>query len=188
MVLAFHTVQARKRARGETFVATWVFVGAYVLVQAASGVIAYVGAVTAEAGARSAGLTGVQTARIGGGLLIIAGLYQISPWKDACLTKCRTPMSFIVNSWHDGFGGALRMGVEHGLYCLGCCWLLCVILFPLGIMNVAAMAAITLLIFAEKSFSCGRALARIASAVLVAYGVVVLFVPSILPTFVAGQG
>jgi len=185
MVLAFHTVQSRKRARGETFVATWIFVGAYVLVQAASGVIAYVGAVTAEAGAHSAGLTAVQTARVGGWLLIVAGLYQISPWKDACLTKCRTPMSFIINSWHDGFGGALRMGVEHGLYCLGCCWLLCVILFPLGIMNVAAMAAITLLIFAEKSFSWGERVARIAAVVLVAYGVVVLFVPSILPTFVA---
>src|SRR5262249_51763436 len=116
MVLAFHTVQARKRARGETFVATWVFIGAYVLVQVASGVVAYVGAVTAEAGARAAGLTALQTARIGGSLLIIAGLYQISPWKDACLTKCRTPMSFIVNSWRDGFGGALRMGIEHGLY------------------------------------------------------------------------
>jgi predicted metal-binding membrane protein len=94
-------------------------------------------------------------------------------------------MSFIINSWHDGFGGALRMGVEHGLYCIGCCWLLCVILFPLGIMNVAAMAAITLLIFAEKSFSWGERVAQIAAAVLVAYGVVVLFIPRILPTFVA---
>lgn len=188
MVLAFHTVQARKRARGETFVATWVFVGAYVLVQAASGVVAYVGAVTAEAGAHWAGLNALQTARIGGSLLIIAGLYQISPWKDACLTKCRTPMSFIVNSWRDGFGGALRMGIEHGLYCLGCCWLLCVILFPLGIMNVAAMAGITLLIFAEKSFSFGERVATIAFLVLVVYGAIVLFVPSILPTFVASQG
>ena len=79
MVLAFHSVQARKRARGEAFVATWVFVGAYVLVQAASGVIAYVGAVTAEAGAHSVGLTAVQTARVGGWLLIVAGVYQISP-------------------------------------------------------------------------------------------------------------
>src|SRR6476620_5573349 len=85
MVLAFHTVQSRKRARGETFVATWVFVGAYVLVQAASGVIAYIGAVTAEAGAHSAGLKGVRTARIGGGLLLIAGLYHCSPGKEACL-------------------------------------------------------------------------------------------------------
>ena len=188
MVLAFHAVQAGKRARGETFVATWIFVGAYVLVQAGSGIVAYLAAVSAEMGARSAGLTGLQTARMGGWLLIIAGLYQISPWKDACLTKCRTPMSFIINSWHDGLGGALRMGVEHGLYCLGCCWLLCVILFPLGIMNVAAMAAITLLIFAEKSFPWGERVARISSAVLVAYGVAVLFVPRILPTFVAGPG
>src|SRR5262249_56781598 len=73
MVLAFHTVQARKRARGETFVATWVFVGAYVLVQAASGVIAYVGAVTAEAGARSAGLPGGPTGPSGGLAFVSAG-------------------------------------------------------------------------------------------------------------------
>ena len=77
------------------------------------------------------------------------------------------------------------MGVEHGLYCLGCCWLLFVILFPLGIMNIAAMAVITLLIFAEKSFRWGERIARIAAAALVFYGLIVLFVPAILPTFMA---
>lgn len=182
MVIAFHTVQAGKRARGEAFVATWVFVAAYVLVQAVSGVVAYGGAITAETFADAASLTGAQAARIGGALLIVAGLYQVSPWKDACLTKCRTPMSFIVNSWRDGLGGALRMGVEHGVYCLGCCWLLCVILFPLGIMNVAVMAGVTLLIFAEKSFRNGERIARIAAAALVIYGLIVLVVPAALPT------
>jgi predicted metal-binding membrane protein len=186
IILAFHTVQAGKRARGDTFVATWVFVASYLLVWAASGIVAFAAAVAAERIAITWHLTATQTARIGGGLLIVAGFYQLSPWKNVCLTKCRTPMSFIVTSWHDGLSGALRMGVEHGVYCLGCCWLLFVILFPLGIMNVAAMAVITLLIFAEKSFRWGQRVAQIASAALVVYGLLVLFVPSILPTFMAG--
>jgi predicted metal-binding membrane protein len=186
IILVFHSVQAGKRARGETFVATWVFVAAYLLVWSAAGIVAYAAAAAAERIAAAVMLTGTQAARIGGGLLIVAGLYQLSPWKNVCLTKCRTPMSFIVTSWRDGLGGALRMGTRHGLYCLGCCWLLFVILFPLGIMNIAAMAVITLLVFAEKSFRWGERVARIASAVLIAYGVIVLFVPSLLPTFVAG--
>jgi predicted metal-binding membrane protein len=184
IILVFHAVQSRKRARGESFVATWIFVGAYLFVWSATGIVAYAAAVAGERIATLWHLSGTQTARIGGGLLIIAGLYQLSPWKNVCLTKCRTPMNFIVTSWHDGLGGALRMGVEHGLYCLGCCWLLFVILFPLGIMNVGAMAVITLLIFAEKSFRWGERVAQIASAALVVYGLIVLFVPTILPTFV----
>jgi predicted metal-binding membrane protein len=188
MILAFHSIQSGKRARGETFVATWVFVGAYLFVWAISGIVAYAAALAAESIAGAAGLTGTLMARIGGCLLIVAGLYQLSPWKNVCLTKCRTPMSFIITSWHDGLGGALSMGVEHGLYCLGCCWLLFVILFPLGIMNIAAMAVITLLIFAEKSFRWGERIARIAAAALVFYGLIVLFVPAILPTFMAAGG
>ena len=89
-----------------------------------------------------------------------------------------------MTSWHEGTGGAIRMGLKHGVYCLGCCWLLFVILFPLGIMNVAAMAVITLLIFAEKSFPWGMRVAEIASVVLVVYGLVVLFLPSSLTTFI----
>src|ERR671938_1047278 len=106
--------------------------------------------------------------RLGGGILTVAGLYQFSPLKHLCLAKCRSPMAFIMTSWRDGYGGAFRMGLEHGLYCLGCCWLLFVILFPLGMTNVAAMAVITLLIFAEKSLAIGPAVARAAALALVA--------------------
>ena len=91
-------------------------------------------------------------------------------------------MSFIVSSWRDGKAGAVRMGLEHAVYCLGCCWLLFVILFPLGMMNVAAMAVITLLIFAEKSLAIGRSVARLGAAVLIAYGALVVILPSALPT------
>jgi predicted metal-binding membrane protein len=90
---------------------------------------------------------------------------QLTPLKDMCLSKCRTPMSLIMTSWRDGVAGALRMGFLHGVCCLGCCWLLFVILFPLGMMNIAAMAAITLMVFAEKTLPWGRLVARTTAAV-----------------------
>ena len=188
MILTFHTVQASKRERGEAFVATWVFVAAYMLVWSLSGIAAYAGALIAEAIAARASLSAASAARIGGGVLVAAGLYQLTPLKDACLSKCRTPISFIMTSWRDGVTGAVRMGLVHGAYCLGCCWLLFVILFPLGIMNIAAMAVITLIIFAEKTLVWGRLAAGTTAAALVAYGAVVLVRPQTLPTFMETGG
>ena len=126
-----------------------------------SGVAAYAGALAAEAVAARTALSPATAARVGGAVLVAAGLYQLTPLKDLCLSKCRTPITFIMTSWHDGAAGALRMGLLHGAYCLGCCWLLFVILFPLGIMNIAAMAVITLVIFAEKTLPWGRTAARV---------------------------
>jgi len=188
MILTFHRVQAEKRRRGEAFVSTWVFLAAYMLVWTTAGVAAYAGALAAEAVAASAGLSAAAEARIGGAVLAAAGLYQLTPLKDLCLSKCRTPLSFIMTSWRDGLAGALRMGLLHGAYCLGCCWLLFVILFPLGIMNIAAMAAITLLIFAEKTLPWGRGAARTIAAVMVAYGAIVMAAPQFLPTFAEPGG
>jgi predicted metal-binding membrane protein len=105
--------------------------------------------------ATSAELLPETAARIGGAVLVAAGLYQLSPLKDLCLSQCRTPVGFIMTSWRDGILGALRMGLRHGAYCLGCCWLLFAILFPLGMMNIAAMAAVTALVFAEKTLPWG---------------------------------
>lgn len=187
MILTFHRVQSARRARGDPFVATWVFVAGYLLVWALSGIIAYAGALGGEALARRAALSGATIARAGGVVLLVAGLYQLSPLKDVCLGKCRTPMTFIVTSWHDGIGGALRMGLSHGIFCLGCCWLLFVILFPLGIMNIAAMAVLTVLVFAEKAFPGGERIAFAAGLLLVVYGAFVLAIPAALPTF-AGMG
>jgi predicted metal-binding membrane protein len=188
MILTFHKVQVSKRQRGEAFVATWVFVAAYMLVWTLSGVAAYAGVLAVETIAVRGALSPTIAARIGGVVLVAAGVYQITPFKDLCLSKCRTPISFIMTSWRDGVAGALRMGLLHGAYCLGCCWLLFVVLFPLGIMNVAAMAVITLVIFAEKTLPWGRPVARATAAALVAYGAVVLVAPHVLPTFMASSG
>ncbi|MGZ5875705.1 MAG: DUF2182 domain-containing protein [Bradyrhizobium sp.] len=183
MIVTFHKVQAGKRQRGEAFVSTWIFVTAYILVWGLSGVAAYFGALAAEAAAAHAALSPATAARVGGIVLVAAGLYQLTPLKDLCLSKCRTPITFIMTSWRDGAAGALRMGLLHGAYCLGCCWLLFVILFPLGIMNIAAMAVITLVIFAEKTLRWGRAAAHAAAVVLMVHGFAVVVAPQFLPTF-----
>lgn len=187
MILAFHKVQAGKRQRGEAFVSTWVFVAAYLLVWALAGIVAYAGALAAEALAARTALSSDAAARIGGAVLVAAGLYQLTPLKDLCLSKCRTPITFILTSWRDGALGALRMGLLHGAYCLGCCWLLFVILFPIGIMNIAAMAAITLVVFAEKTLPWARTTTRAAAVLLMAYGAIVVVAPQLLPTFPAAR-
>ena len=73
--------------------------------------------------------------RLGGAILIAAGVYQLTPFKGACLTHCRSPLGFLMTNWRDGTAGALRMGVAHGAYCLGCCWALMCVLFVVGVMN-----------------------------------------------------
>ncbi|UCI26842.1 DUF2182 domain-containing protein [Mesorhizobium sp. B2-8-5] len=183
MILTFHQVQAAKRGRGETFVSTWVFVAGYMLVWGAIGVLAFAGAAGAEMLGGQMGMSAATAARIGGVLLIVAGAYQLSPLKDICLAKCRTPIGFILTSWRDGRWGAARMGIEHGAFCLGCCWLLFLALFPLGIMNVAAMAVVTLLIFAEKTLPSGERIAKVSGIALLLYGAAVLVFPQALPTF-----
>ena len=188
MILTFHRLQAGKRERGGAFVPTWVFVAGYMLVWTLAGVAAYAVALAAEAVAASTALSPAATARIGGAVLVAAGLYQLTPLKDLCLSKCRTPVGFIMTSWRDGTAGALRMGLLHGAWCLGCCWLLFAILFPLGLMNIAAMAAVTALVFAEKTLPWGRWLAKATAAILISYGAAAIAMPQILPTFPAGNG
>ncbi|MDG4884436.1 DUF2182 domain-containing protein [Mesorhizobium sp. WSM4884] len=183
MILTFHQVQAGKRGRGETFVSTWVFVAGYLLVWGVMGILAFAGAAGSEVLAGSMGLSTATAARIGGALLMAGGAYQLSPLKDLCLAKCRTPVGFILTSWRDGQWGAVRMGVQHGLFCLGCCWLLFLALFPLGIMNLAAMAVVTLLIFAEKTLPSGERIAKVSGVALLLYGATVLVLPQALPTF-----
>lgn len=183
MILTFHQVQAGKQGRGEAFVSTWVFVAAYMLLWGAMGALAFAGAAGGELIATHAGMSAATAARIGGALLMMAGAYQLSPLKDLCLAKCRTPVGFILTSWRDGQWGAVCMGLEHGLFCLGCCWLLFLALFPLGIMNIAAMAVVTLLIFAEKTLPLGEGTAKVSGVALLFYGAAVLVFPQALPTF-----
>ena len=185
MILMFSAVYAGKRRQEQPFVPTWIFVSAYLLVWSLCGVLAYPLALGAEKLAAQSMWFMDNAARFGGVILVVAGLYQLSPLKRICLSKCRTPLQFILGSWREGYSGAFRMGFEHGVYCLGCCWLLFVILFPLGIMNIAVMALVTALIFAEKSFPIGQRIAQVAALALIAYGVLVIVAPGALPTMQA---
>jgi predicted metal-binding membrane protein len=117
---------------------------------------------------------------IGGILLILAGLYQWTPLKDVCLSQCQAPLGFILS--HGGFQGAatssLMLGFRHGLYCLGCCWALMVLLFALGVMNLFWITALAILVLLEKVMPSGRVIARIAGIAFFAGGVWMLFQPS----------
>ncbi len=109
---------------------------------------------------------------LSGGLLIATGFYQWSPIKNACLTNCRTPTDFLTRHYRPGTAGAARLGLIHGAYCVGCCWLLMTLLFIGGVMNLAWIAALTLLVAAEKLLRGEKWIARISGAALIVWGVI----------------
>lgn len=112
------------------------------------------------------------------GVLIAAGLYQLSPAKDACLAHCRNPAEFIARHFRPGAAGALRMGVIHGAYCVGCCWMLMALLFIGGVMNLAWIAMLTLLVAAEKLLPWGKWIARFGGVAMIGWGALLLAAPS----------
>lgn len=114
-------------------------------------------------------------ARAGGAVIIAAGIYQFTPWKDTCLRACRSPLGFILN--HDfgrGAVGAVRAGGSHGLYCLGCCWALMAVMAVLGLMNIALMAIIAAVFFVEKNLRFGDLLPKAVGAACIVGGLVLI--------------
>ncbi|MEP6943242.1 MAG: DUF2182 domain-containing protein [Betaproteobacteria bacterium] len=107
---------------------------------------------------------------VAGALLVLAGVYQFTRWKLACLALCRAPMRFLVKYWRSGTRGALIMGVRHGLYCLGCCWALMLLLFVLGVMNLFWIIALALLVLAEKIVPNARWVVRLSGAGFIGWG------------------
>jgi predicted metal-binding membrane protein len=107
-------------------------------------------------------------------ILIVAGIYQLTPIKNECLTQCQSPLGFLMTHWRDGAAGAFRMGLHHGLFCLGCCWALMVVLFAVGVMNLAWVAALAVIMLIEKVTPSGVALSRVTSVGLIAGGIYLL--------------
>jgi predicted metal-binding membrane protein len=107
---------------------------------------------------------------LGGGILLLAGLYQWLPLKGACLSHCRSPLGFFTAEWREGVPGALVMGVRHESYCVGCCWALMALLFVAGVMNLFWVVAIAGFVLAEKVLPNGRLLGRMAGALLAGWG------------------
>lgn len=107
---------------------------------------------------------------LGGIVLVLAGIYQWTPLKRACLSHCRSPIDFLSSHWRDGRRGAFMLGLRYGIYCLGCCWLLMLLLFVIGVMNLALVAALTLFVLLEKTLPRGEWLSRGAGIALVLWG------------------
>jgi predicted metal-binding membrane protein len=129
-----------------------------------------------RAGLISAMMMGTQSRWLSGTVLIAAGLYQLSPLKDICLTHCRAPAAFLSRHWRPNAGGALRLGALHGGYCVGCCGMLMALLFVGGVMNLAWIAALALLVLLEKLLSKGKWIGRCSGVVLIVWGTATLLV------------
>jgi predicted metal-binding membrane protein len=171
MVLVFSRVsRERARHRGLASVPTWVFVAGYVVAWTAYGLGTY----GLDRGAHSAAphlLAWAQGGRyLAGAALGAAALYELTPLKEVCLRHCRGPIHFVHAGWRDGAVGALRMGAEHGLYCVGCCWGLMLALFALGVMSLTWMGAIAVLVFVQKVLPIGDRLAPLVATTLFALG------------------
>jgi predicted metal-binding membrane protein len=171
MILTFSTVQQRRRERAQPYVPTVLFVAGYLLVWGGFSLAA----TAAQWGLQRAALLSPMMAPaapwLAGVLFIVAGVYQLTPLKYACLSHCRSPLAFVLNHWRDGWAGALRMGVNHGAYCLGCCWVLMALLFAVGVMNLLWVAAIAVFVLAEKLLPRGEWIGRIGGAAMTAVGV-----------------
>jgi predicted metal-binding membrane protein len=112
----------------------------------------------------------ITSSRVGGTLLLVAGVYQVTPIKHACLRTCQSPLGFLMSRWRTGWSGAFRMGLEHGAYCVGCCWALMLLLFAGGVMNLAVIAALAVFVAIEKLAPFGPPGVRISGVLLMAAG------------------
>jgi predicted metal-binding membrane protein len=175
--VALYAQMARRRAP----VAPLLFVAGYLVTWAAAGLVAY-GVFAAGRAVLGDQLTWDGAGRwIAGGTLIVAAAYELTPLKDVCLSKCRSPLGFLVGSWRDGLSGALEMGTRHGAWCVGCCWALMASLFALGVMSLAWMAFVAALIALEKTLPWGRAVTYGTAALLLVLGVLLLAAPDAIP-------
>jgi predicted metal-binding membrane protein len=175
--VALYSRMTRERSRA----LPWVFAAGYLVTWAGAGALAYG---IARAGGLVAGdaLAWDRGGRWVAGLtLLAAAAYEVTPLKDTCLDKCRSPLGFLLGSWRDGREGALRMGAAHGAWCVGCCWALMASLFALGIMSIAWMAFVAGLIAIEKLLPWRRVAVYGTAAILLVLGVLVVAAPEVIP-------
>jgi predicted metal-binding membrane protein len=175
--VALYSRMTRERSRELPFV----FAAGYLLTWAAAGAVAYSlaragGAITGDVLAWDRGGRWVA-----GATLLVAAAYEVTPLKDVCLDKCRSPLGFLLTSWRDGRAGALRMGAAHGGWCVGCCWALMASLFALGVMSIGWMAFVAALIGVEKVLPWRRVAVYGTAAILLALGLLLLAAPDAVP-------
>lgn len=171
MILTFSTLQRRQHQRGGASVPTALFAAGYLLVWGMFSMVATAAQWTLQRYGLLSPALAMASSVLGGLLFILAGIYQFTPLKYACLSHCRSPFAFLLNNWRGGWTGALRMGADHGLYCLGCCWFLMALLFAVGVMNLLWVAAIAAFVFAEKLLPAGIWIGRISGGAMMLFGV-----------------
>jgi predicted metal-binding membrane protein len=167
----------------------WLFSGGYLLTWTVAGLVAYaVGATATKILGDALAWHGAGRA-LAGTTLIVAAIYEVTPLKDVCLGKCRSPLGVLLGSWREGNSGAVRMGARNGAWCVGCCWALMASLFALGVMSVSWMALVAGIIAAEKTVPWRRRVVTyVTSAVLLVLGILVLAAPDALPALVIPSG
>ncbi|HEY2599820.1 MAG TPA: DUF2182 domain-containing protein [Candidatus Dormibacteraeota bacterium] len=175
MVLAYASMS---RSRGEGVLPTTAFVLGYLLVWTAAGLVPLL---VLQAFNQMWIPAPSWLPRVGGVVIVLAGVYQFTPLKNACLSACRSPLGFLLtHNFAAGPTGAIRAGSSHGLYCLGCCWALMAVLAVVGLMNIAWMAAIAAIFFLEKNVRRGELLPRVVGVVCIAGGLAVIAWPALL--------
>ena len=174
MLLMFAGAQARRRG-GNRLLMTLTFGLGYLAVWTGFSVGAAVGQLYLHQAALLSSAMAISNSKLTGAIFLLAGAYQLTPWKGKCLTHCRSPLGFLMTNWQDGTVGAFTMGARHGAYCLGCCWALMCVLFAVGVMSIVWVAALTVFVLIEKIGPAGAVVARIAGAALVVLGIAKIF-------------
>jgi predicted metal-binding membrane protein len=189
MTLTYARVEAGRRSRSREAGSTTAFVAGYLLSWTAFGLIAYALLDAVKALSIDDLRWNRDGGYVAGAVIVAAALYQLTPAKDACLTRCRGPLHFLTEEWRDGRVGALKMGLLHGTWCVGCCWALMAALFAVGVMSVGWMIFISVIIAAEKLLPPRRTTSAAAAIVLVALGLGVALWPAHVPGLtVPGSG
>jgi predicted metal-binding membrane protein len=173
-ILLHATISARSRAKGGRAASTGVFAAGYVAVWSAFSLGAVLLQFALDRAALVSPMMQVTSVGLAGAVLISAGVYQWTPLKQACLRHCRSPLEFLSTQWCQGNPGAFSMGLRHGSYCLGCCWVLMLLLFVGGVMNLAWIAGLALFVLLEKLAPAGHWAGKVAGLALVGWGAATL--------------
>ncbi len=150
MVLMFATVNKQKKLKQQPYAPTFIFLAGYLVAWAIFSIVASAIQWHLHESGLLNPMMNSRSYLMSGGILILAGLYQWTPMKDVCLHQCRTPLGFLMTAWKDGKIGAFKMGLHHGLFCVGCCWALMAVLFAVGVMNILWVILLTIFVLLEK--------------------------------------
>ena len=173
MVLVFAAMNRRGRER-QPYLPTGTFLLGYVVVWSGFAALATLANWGLHANGLLSTMMGSATSIVGGGLLLAAGIFQWTPFKYVCLTRCRSPIGFLLSEWREGADGALVLGLRHGLLCLGCCWALMGLLFVVGVMNLLWIAALAGFVLVEKVAPGGVWVSRASGLLLVGWGALMI--------------